>query len=116
LEDLLNAHWVHPDLPVDYEELRGSILCYGLPDLQGVNAASPDDQRMLTDAIQNVIARFEPRLRDIRAELLNPYEDKERRLRFRITARLAVDPAPAMAFDTILELTTGRYKVNASTS
>jgi predicted component of type VI protein secretion system len=33
-------------------------------------------------------------------------------LKFRIDARLAVDPAPDVAFDTILEVGTGKYLVS----
>ena len=35
----------------------------------------------------------------------------ERTVRFHIDARLCLDPAPEVAFDTILELTTGHYAV-----
>ncbi len=34
-----------------------------------------------------------------------------RRVRFHIEARLAVDPCPEVAFDTVLELTTGRATI-----
>ena len=42
-------------------------------------------------------------------------EGAERRVRFRIDARLCVDPAPEVAFDTVLELMTGHYSVKPST-
>ena len=45
--------------------------------------------------------------------LQNP-DGNDRSVRFRIEARLSVDPAPEVAFDTVLELTTGHYSVNPS--
>jgi hypothetical protein len=35
-------------------------------------------------------------------------------VRFKVEAHLRVDPAPAVAFDTILELTTGHYTIKPS--
>ena len=40
--------------------------------------------------------------------------EKTRAVRFHIDARLRVDPAPEVAFDTILELTTGHTTVKPS--
>ena len=63
-------------------------------------------------AMSNLIV--EPRLRDVRATVLSPAESRERTIRFRVDARLCLDPAPEVAFDTILELSTGRYAVTPS--
>jgi hypothetical protein len=35
-------------------------------------------------------------------------------VKFRIEGRLCLDPAPEVAFDTTLELTTGHYSVRSS--
>jgi predicted component of type VI protein secretion system len=43
--------------------------------------------------------------------VLEPGDGPDRTIRFRIDARLCMDPAPAVAFDTILELATGHYDV-----
>ena len=67
-------------------------------------------------AIKLIIERFEPRLKDVVVMLLNPGEDISRHaLRFRVDARLAVDPAPDVAFDTILEIASGHYVVTPAT-
>jgi len=34
-------------------------------------------------------------------------------VKFKIEARLTVDPAPEVAFDTILDVGTGKYEVQA---
>ena len=53
-------------------------------------------------------------MRDIRATLLDPGQQILRTVKFRIEARMRVDPAPEVAFDTILELTTGRSTISRS--
>jgi type VI secretion system protein ImpF len=116
LEDLLNTRESHQGLPEQFTELYRSVLAYGLPDLTSLNAITPKQRDEIGRVLEAVIGRFEPRLRDVRANLLNPGNDKERTVRFRIEARLNVDPAPEVAFDTILELTTGRYSVKPSES
>ena len=67
----------------------------------------------LPASIETIVARFEPRLRDIRASLLNS-DLKDRTVRFRIDARLCVEPAPEVAFDTVLQISTGQYTITSS--
>jgi type VI secretion system protein ImpF len=110
LEDLLNTRNTFADLPDNFADLRGSILAYGLPDLTSLNALTAVQQEEIGRAIEQIIALFEPRLKDVRAHLI-PTTIKDRTLRFHIDARLCLDPAPEVAFDTILELTSGRYAI-----
>jgi type VI secretion system protein ImpF len=116
LEELLNTRQAHTGLPEGLTEVQRSIYAYGLPDLTSLVAITVQQREEIGRVIEASIARFEPRLRDIRATLLNPDETKETKLRFRVDARLQVDPAPEVAFDTILELTTGHYSVKPSES
>ena len=57
--------------------------------------------------LEKIVETFEPRLRDVKATLLQGGDVKMRTLRFRIDARLRVDPAPEVAFETVLELASG---------
>jgi type VI secretion system protein ImpF len=114
LEDLLNTPRVSPDIPTAFENTRNSVAGYGLPEMVSRSAHTPEEQEHLRDLLQETISRFEPRLQDVRAEVASETGDVSTRLRFRIRARLCVDPAPEVAFDTILELTTGRCSVKAS--
>lgn len=122
LQDLLNTRESHQGpaedggLPADLPEVQRSIYAYGLPDLTSLNATTPQQREEIGQVLEATIAQFEPRLKDIRATLLDPGDGKERTVRFRIEARLNMDPAPDVAFDTILELTTGRYSVSRSAS
>lgn len=113
LEDLLNTRQTYPDLPPSLTEARNSIMVYGLPDILSISALDSGIQRQIAGAIRQVIERFEPRLRDVKVVLVNPGENWTRQsVRFRVDARLTVDPAPDVAFDTVLEMASGQYKVS----
>lgn len=114
LEDLLNTRDSDAGISEEYQELNHSILRYGLPDLTVFSALTPQQRDEIAQTLEAVVVRFEPRLRDVRARLIEDNEGPAQTIRFRIEARLNVDPAPEVAFDTILELTTGRYSVKPS--
>ncbi len=116
LEELLNTRQSHIGLPTEFVELHRSIYAYGLPDLTSLNAITPQNRADIGRVLEAVVAQFEPRLRDIEARLIDVGDGKERTVKFRIAARLDLDPAPEVAFDTILELTTGRYSVEPAAS
>jgi type VI secretion system protein ImpF len=111
LEELLNTRQSHAGLPEEYSEVLNSIVGYGLPDLTSLNALTPQQREEIGRVLEAVVAKYEPRLRDIRATMLDPGDGKQRSVRFRIDARLCLDPAPEVSFETIMELTTGRYSV-----
>jgi type VI secretion system protein ImpF len=113
LEDLLNTRQTHMGLPAEYAELHHSVYAYGLPDLTSLNAITSQQREDIGRVIESVVSTFEPRLRDVRAFMVETGgEEFERTVRFRVEARLNVDPHPEIAFDTILELSTGHYSVN----
>jgi type VI secretion system protein ImpF len=115
LEDLLNTRQSHAGLPEGCAEVGRSVIGYGLPDLTSLNAITPEQRKEIGRILEAVIARFEPRLRDPKATLQEPEGAKvERTVRFRVEARLCVEPAPEVAFETILELTTGHYSIKPS--
>ncbi len=111
LTDLLNTRQSDQGIAPEFDELLHSIFGFGLPDLTSLNAVSPQQRAAIGQLLETIIGRFEPRLRDVRATVLDPGDSLDRTIRFRIDARLCMDPAPAVAFDTVLELTTGRYDV-----
>jgi type VI secretion system protein ImpF len=111
LEDLLNTRQTHQGLPNAFVETERSILGYGLPDLTSLNAITPQQREEIGRILEAVVVHFEPRLRDVRATLVDPGDSKQPTVRFRIDARLALEPAPEVAFETVLELTTGHSAV-----
>jgi type VI secretion system protein ImpF len=116
LEDLLNTRQSHLGLPKEYTELHHSIFAYGLPELSSLNSFTALQRAEIGRVIEEIVARFEPRLRNIRATLLNTGDEKSRTVRFRVDARLSVEPAPEVAFETTLELGSGRYSIQQAES
>jgi type VI secretion system protein ImpF len=116
LEDLLNTRLTVTDLPPEFVQTHDSVLCYGLPDLVSLEAITPQQRSDIGRVIEAIVQRYEPRLRHVRATLVGGTDLKERSVRFHIDARLNLDPAPEVAFETILELTTGHATVRPTES
>ena len=116
LEELLNTRETFEGSGTEFPEVYRSLAAYGLPDLTSLVAVTAHQREEIGRAIEAVVARFEPRLKDVRAVLLDNPDNKQRTVRYRIEARLSLDPAPDVAFDTTLELTTGYYTVRTTTS
>jgi type VI secretion system protein ImpF len=112
LEDLLNTRRTSPNDFADDPELKYSILTYGLPDYVSAEALSAGQRQEIGRGIQKVVEQCEPRLRDVRVTLLTTDEvSVKQTLRFRVSARLNVDPSPDVTFETILEMASGHYQV-----
>jgi type VI secretion system protein ImpF len=111
LEWLLNTR--QPPLPEisDYQAAKASVINYGLPDISSLGFNNAADHRALRIAIETCLRNYEPRLIDVRVSLQGS-DTTDRRLRFHIEGNMKLDPAPEeIAFDTVLELTSGEYKV-----
>jgi type VI secretion system protein ImpF len=111
LEWLLNTR--QPPLPeiTALPGAKASVINYGLPDICSLGFSSAADQRSLRIAIETCLRNYEPRLMDIRVTLESS-DTVDRRLRFHIEGNMKLDPAPEeIAFDTVLEITSGEYKV-----
>lgn len=110
LEWLLNTRRVL-EVPEELPLLSESLLAYGLPDFTNLGVKSAADQNDLTRAIEVTLKRFEPRLEDIVVSIANA-SVLERAFRFRIEARLRIDPVPEpISFDTTLQLGSGNFAV-----
>jgi type VI secretion system protein ImpF len=116
LEDLLNTRPAYEGPADEFLQVQQSIVAFGLPDL-GLFATSTADQRTaLGLALESVIKRFETRLCQVRATLLDAGDNQSRTVRFRIDAKLNMDPSPEVSFETIGDMLTGRYSVQAASS
>ena len=111
LEDLFNTHQSAGHIPADYPEVVNSIVTYGLPDLASIYLVAKGKGTDVAMLIAEVVTRHEPRLRDVRVVLLGAANKEERRVRFHIEASLNVNPSPEVAFETVLELTTGQTSI-----
>jgi type VI secretion system protein ImpF len=111
IECLLNARISDHDLPEDMEEIRKSLMYYGVPDFTGVGAKDPGEQMRMTEAIQKAIEIFEPRFVGLKVSL-EPVNELDKQLRFRIEADLNIEPAPEpVVFDTVLQSGNGEFSV-----
>lgn len=111
LEWLLNTR--QPPIPelVEYPLAKASVINFGLPDITSLGLSSASDHGRLRKAIEICLRNFEPRLMDVRVTLESS-DMTDRRLRFHIEGNMKLDPAPEeISFDTVLELSSGEYKV-----
>lgn len=111
LEWLLNTRKMVAEVPPAFEELKKSVVTYGVPDISGVHAEHTVESANLRTALENAIRIFEPRFLDVVCTL-EPLNSTDRQLRFKIEAKLDLDPVPeAMVFDTVLQLGSGAFAV-----
>lgn len=111
LEWLLNTRCHTMDFDDRLEEVRKSVLYFGLPDFSGVSVKNHNEQKRLTRAIEEAIKYFEPRFINLKVTL-DPIDNLDRQLKFRIEASLDIEPTPEpVAFDTILQLGSGDFAV-----
>jgi type VI secretion system protein ImpF len=111
LEWLLNTRQIADGLPPDLKETNNSLASYGLPDFTSLSIESATDQKRIKREIEETIRRFEQRLENVVVSF-EAGRGAERVLRFRIDARLKVEPAPEpVTFDTVLQLGSGQYQV-----
>jgi type VI secretion system protein ImpF len=110
LEELLNTRQTLDPAGRTRERIRNSILGYGLPDFSAVPVTTVQQRQEIAHALAATIVRYEPRLRDVRVIPLEAGGEKHAMLRFRIEARLTVEPGPEVTFDTVTE-EAGQYSV-----
>ncbi len=113
LEDLLNTRQGKLLTDCPYPEVKESLLSYGMPDLTSIAGVTSNTDESIGRMVEETIRRFEPRLRNVRATMVEaPLGEKnERRVQFHIEGMLNVDPAPEVGFETVFELTTGQASI-----
>lgn len=111
LEWLLNTRCHLEMLDENLEEVPRSLALYGLPDFTGVSVKSHIEQKRMTEAIENAIRIFEPRFKNLKVTL-EPVDNIDRQLRFRIEATLDIEPTPEpIVFDSVMEPGAGGFSV-----
>jgi type VI secretion system protein ImpF len=103
LQNLLNTRKIVDELPSDLPELAVSLVGYGVPDLTTINIYSESQKQNFCQAVQLAIESYEPRLDDIKVELLEAEKQIELIFRLRISAILLIEPEPLpVSFDSAL--------------
>jgi type VI secretion system protein ImpF len=111
LEWLLNTRASVEGSPEELQEVGRSLARYGLPDIASMNVKAAADEGSLREAVEIAVATFEPRLEGV-VVTLEQLSETDRAVRFRIDARLKVEPAPEpVTFDTMLRLGSGEFVV-----
>jgi type VI secretion system protein ImpF len=114
LEWLLNTRANVTDIAEGLPELNRSLATFGLPDFSSWNVRGGGDQETLRRTIEDAVARFEPRLEAVQVTL-ETMSEVDRTVRFRIEARLRVEPAPEpVTFDSVLQLGTREFVLQGS--
>jgi type VI secretion system protein ImpF len=112
LEWLLNTTRMPIEIPEACEEIRNTVLFFGLPDIASISLQSPGDEQRLLRSLEESIETFEPRLAHARVTSRDPYKATQQAITFHVEAMLMIDPAPErISFDTVLEVTKGAYSV-----
>ncbi|MGL4552063.1 MAG: type VI secretion system baseplate subunit TssE [Gemmataceae bacterium] len=112
LEALLNTRVRNVVWGRSLKELDGSLLDYGLPDFTHVSLASEDERGDFCRRIEAIIRAHEPRLISVRVVSLTEELPVDRTFRFRIHARLKMDPAPEpVQFDSVLRAATWNFRI-----
>ncbi len=110
LEDLLNTRRAFKVSEKEFPDVAKSVVTYGLPDLTFVSGTQLGKHEEIGNLIEKAIAMHEPRLRKVKAKIVRS-RGVELRVQFHIDAELRVENAPAVMFETVVELTTGHVSV-----
>ncbi|MBB4315285.1 type VI secretion system baseplate subunit TssE [Roseospira marina] len=112
LELLLNTRVRCISPPADLDEVRQSVVDYGIPDFTGEDMAAPEHRDGLRRAIEAAIRRFEPRFLQVSVTLSGETNMEDRRLCFRIEALMRAYPSPEpVVFDSFMDPVTRDMEV-----
>ena len=115
LQNLLNTRCRATSWPKGLDELKKSLVAYGIPDCIGIQTGSREQQAEIRKMIQTAIEIFESQLTNVRVTLVDADDPKDRALRFRIEAMLKVDPAPEpVAYNSRLDVAAGDFLVEGT--
>ncbi|MDR3674347.1 MAG: type VI secretion system baseplate subunit TssE [Acidobacteriota bacterium] len=114
LEWLFNTRSTIDEPPESLREVERSVYNYGVHDTSSLYLRSPKDQDLLSKSIKAAISSYEPRLMAVKVTV-EPSTDEVHGIHFNIEGLLRMDPAPEpIFFDTLLEPTSGEYKVKST--
>lgn len=112
LENLLNTRVRCLILPEQANELKQSLVNYGIPDITGAKLGSVQDRNDFCRYLQAIIRQYEPRFKTVSVQPAANPDPQDRTFRFRIDALLIAEPAPEpIIFDTELRPGTADFEV-----
>ncbi|MCA0894670.1 type VI secretion system baseplate subunit TssE [Microbulbifer agarilyticus] len=103
LEYLFNTRYRCISPPEAHQNLEGSNINFGLPDLSTINLTSADSRTRFCRDIEQTILEFEPRIRSVKVSTQEKVDVEDPSIRFRVEAVLHVNPASeVIVFDSTL--------------
>jgi type VI secretion system protein ImpF len=116
LEWLLNSRQTLIEIPEDCENVKNSVLNYGIIDVSSLLRDSQEHRSWLVREVAHAIEVFEPRLASVKVSLVT--DDKSdatrREIHFVVEGLLRIDPQPEhVVFDTVLDANSGDYHVRS---
>ncbi|MBM3994736.1 MAG: type VI secretion system baseplate subunit TssE [Planctomycetes bacterium] len=108
LDRLLNTRSNDTSKAKQYRLLY-NVMGYGLPDLAELSRLVEKDPENICRAIEEKIARYEPRLRDVKV-IIGEGDGNRLKIHLRLRAVLAVDPAPEIAFEKTFDMSSGQFE------
>lgn len=112
LEWLFNTRHTFDERIDRYPQLSTSVYAYGLPDISSMNVASTKDQASLLRIMENSLATFDHRLKEIQIEFESSAAGGHRSLQFKINGIVLMDPAPEeILIDTMLDSSNDKFEV-----
>jgi type VI secretion system protein ImpF len=114
LEALLNTHCCCVSPPQEFEELRQSVVEYGVKDFLSAFGGASAFREDFRSSMEQAIRRFEPRFVSVEVSLREDEDHADRTLRFRIDALMYAEPAPELvSFDSQLDPFSQTHSVKA---
>ena len=116
LEDLLNSRTAKLSPEIDEFPLaKQSLLQFGIIDFVGLSTSNPSDRDKICQSIEQSIAAHEPRLKQIKVEMLMEGHNMGA-LCLSIQAFLNIHPLyEPVIFDALLKPTTQQYVISTRT-
>jgi type VI secretion system protein ImpF len=111
LENLLNTRRTIYPVPAEFIELNKSVLAYGLKDFTSQSTRSTALRKALRQDIERTVARFEPRLKNVKIQI--EADQRGNTLKFRINALLVIEPeTEPVQFDTVFDINRSEYVIS----
>lgn len=115
LEALLNTRRCPSAPPARLDELRDSLVSYGVDGMVSANLVTDEAKLQLARMIERRISMFETRLSEVRVTILKSRTMTERALRMRIQATFRLhEGMPPISFESTIDPSTQRFLVEAS--
>lgn len=117
LEWLLNTRRAPIEIPEACEEVRESLLTYGLSDISSRGRDAGETRARLAREVEETVRIFEPRLAGARVVFAEDGDGEGSPMRFHyvVEAMLRLDPTPErVVFDTVLDVPTAQFEIGGA--